>query len=66
MTKHYRQPIPSVQSLNQKFMSIAFYLQQVAGPRCGDFEPDCPCCKMWAAYDNLKKQVDDVVTLSNE
>lgn len=23
------------------------------GPRCPDFEPDCPCCKAWAAFDTL-------------
>jgi hypothetical protein len=21
------------------------------GPRCPDFEPDCPCCAAWAFFD---------------
>lgn len=28
---------------------ISFY-----GERCPDFEPECPCCKVWAEYDRLR------------
>jgi hypothetical protein len=21
------------------------------GPRCPDYEPECPCCKAWAHFD---------------
>lgn len=28
------------------------------GERCPDFEPECFCCKAWAEYDALKKELE--------
>lgn len=25
-----------------------------AGPRCPDYEPECPCCRAWRAFDKLQ------------
>lgn len=34
---------------------IAEAITEWFGPRCPDFEPECPCCLSWAEYDLLMR-----------
>ena len=34
-------------------------IEQLFGPRCPDYEPDCPCCFVWALLDWAREQRTD-------
>jgi hypothetical protein len=29
------------------------YTRKIWGPRCSEFEPECPCCDRWKQHDEL-------------
>lgn len=39
-------------NLIDRFVSW-LYITRLWGPRCSDYEPECPCCEQWKAHDEL-------------
>ncbi len=39
-------------NLIDRFISW-LYIRRIWGERCGDVEPECPCCKKWIEHDEL-------------
>lgn len=33
-------------------------IEQLFGTRCPDYEPECYCCKVWRAYDDLSESFE--------
>lgn len=40
---------------------IAEAITEAFGERCPDFEPDCWCCKAWAAFDAIRAREAELV-----
>ena len=55
--------MPETDDYETKFTVTINHLRTIAedmlnehfGKRCPDFEPECECCKRWAALDVLKE-----------
>lgn len=42
----------------QKHGPVYAAIAEVWGERCPDFEPECPCCKAWAAWDEMQEAAE--------
>ncbi len=40
---------------------LIVWMELYWGERCGDFEPDCCCCKAWKAFDVLFEGLDELI-----
>lgn len=38
---------------------ISSFIKGEYGGRCSTWEPDCPVCKLWFAYDQIKGVIDE-------
>lgn len=36
------------------------------GEKCGEYEPECPCCQIWAMFDEIEQLTDKVDGLSSD
>jgi hypothetical protein len=54
MAKRYPTEEEAADDTAKLLVHMRDYFAKYYGPRCEEYEKDCPVCEVWQLYDNIK------------